>query len=184
MKHPDSLDMNLYQILSPALQFQNYIPLFLAKILQCFHFLGSVVFLVLPVYIDNAADRLGETKRRMDELKESPEITMGFIALGALGMAPLPIAKRAGTYFADKATAVMSNVPGPKKAIYLAGTKVKNIMFWAPRTGRMGLGLSIISYNDHVTLGIAVDEGLAPDPEVIIEGFLKEFSDLLTLAEG
>jgi hypothetical protein len=36
------------------------------------------------------------------------------------------------------------------------------------------LGVSILSYNGGVTLGVMTDEGLVPDPEKIIEGFYAE----------
>lgn len=57
-------------------------------------------------------------------------------------------------------------------------------MFWVPRSGQIGLGISIISYNGNVTIGIASDEGLMPDPEVLLEGFEDEFNALLDLVQS
>jgi hypothetical protein len=57
-------------------------------------------------------------------------------------------------------------------------------MFWVPRSGRIGLGVSILSYNDNVIVGIASDEGLMPDPEVLLEGFEDEFNHLLELVQS
>jgi hypothetical protein len=45
----------------------------------------------------------------------------------------------------------------------------------------VGLGISILSYDGKVTVGIASDEGLMPDPEVLLEGFEDEFNHLLDL---
>jgi hypothetical protein len=80
--------------------------------------------------------------------------------------------------FAAKTTAVMTNVPGPREELYLAGRAVREIFFWVPQSGRVGLGISIFSYAGHVRLGLASDTGLVPDPELIVEGFHEEFEEL------
>ena len=55
-------------------------------------------------------------------------------------------------------------------------------MFWVPQSGRLGMGVSILSYAGHVRLGLITDEGLVPDPETIIAGFHAEFDELLAFA--
>lgn len=144
----------------------------------------SLVFLSLPVHIEDPVLRLKEVKRRMDNLKKSPDAFVGFQILNALGLSPARIAKRAAQLFANKATAVLTNVPGPKKPLYFAGKKIANMMFWVPRTGNIGLGISIFSYDNKVTVGVACDEKLVPDPETILEGFEDDFNHLLELAES
>jgi hypothetical protein len=57
-------------------------------------------------------------------------------------------------------------------------------MFWVPRSGSIGLGISILSYDGKVTVGIASDEGRMPDPEVLLEGFEEEFNHLLDLVNS
>jgi hypothetical protein len=51
-----------------------------------------------------------------------------------------------------------------------------------PQSGRISLGISIISYNGRVWLGIATDEGLIPDPEAIISRFYLEYQELSSRA--
>ena len=55
-------------------------------------------------------------------------------------------------------------------------------MFWVPQSGRLGMGISIYSYNGQVTVGVITDEGLVPDPERITEYFGAEFRLLADLA--
>jgi hypothetical protein len=55
-------------------------------------------------------------------------------------------------------------------------------MFWVPQSGRLGLGVSILSYAGGVSLGVATDVGLVPDPEAILDGFRDEFRDLAARA--
>ena len=68
------------------------------------------------------------------------------------------------TVFATKATAVLTNVPGPPMPLFLAGSEIEDIMFWVPQSGRLGLGISILSYAGKVYVGVMTDAGLVPDP--------------------
>ena len=52
------------------------------------------------------------------------------------------------------------------------------MMFWVPQSGNIGLGISIISYDGQVTLGIVIDEKLVSAPERILDGFLSEVHSL------
>ncbi|HEX9371458.1 MAG TPA: WS/DGAT domain-containing protein, partial [Roseiflexaceae bacterium] len=141
----------------------------------------SLVFLALPVGVDDPLDRLFDLKERMEALKQSPEALVTFGILNAMGMAPNQLQGFGVSLFGAKATAVMTNVPGPRETIYLAGAPITGIMFWVPQSGRLGLGVSILSYAGQVSLGIATDAGLAPDPEQIIDGFHAEFQQLARL---
>lgn len=142
----------------------------------------GLVFLSLPVGVDDLIDRLFDVKKRMEEIKGSAEAVVAFGILNAIGMAPAEIEKLVVTIFGLKATAVMTNVPGPRETVYLAGAPIRGIMFWVPQSGHLGLGVSILSYAGQVTLGLATDAGLVPDPETIIAGFHAEFEELVELA--
>ncbi len=142
----------------------------------------SLVFLPLPIGKDDPLERLEAVRQKMDELKKSPEIPVAFTILKGIGMSPEELHDVLVKMFGAKATAVLTNVPGPPIPLYLAGSKIKEIMFWVPQSGRVSLGLSIISYAGKVWLGVASDVGLVPDPETIIEGFYKEYDTFLELA--
>lgn len=141
----------------------------------------GLVFLSLPVGIGDSLDCLFELKARMDEIKNSPEAIVAFGILNAIGMSPAEIEDVVVRIFGLKATAVMTNVPGPRQTLYLAGQPIRDVMFWVPQSGRLGLGVSIMSYDGEVRLGVATDAGLIPDPDAIIAGFHEEFQGLLEL---
>lgn len=144
----------------------------------------SLVFLKLPVYLEDPILRLKEVKRRMDKLKVSADPYVNFGLLSAIGFLPAKMAQKAAQFFGNKASGVMTNVPGPKKPLYFAGKKITNIMFWVPRSGTVGLGISILSYNGKVTIGIASDRGLMPDPETLLAGFEDEFNYLIDIVQS
>jgi hypothetical protein len=67
--------------------------------------------------------------------------------------------------------------------LYLAGAPINTVMAWVPQSGRIALGVSIISYNGKVWLGIATDKGLVPDPEAIIAFFNVEYKEMKSRAQ-
>ena len=149
------------------------------------HKLGNsfgLVFLTLPIGIVDPVQRLRAIKQEMDELKRSPEALVAFGLLNVMGFAPVEVERLGLRFFGSKATAVLTNVPGPREPLYLSGRKLDRVMFWVPQSGRLGLGISILSYAGGVMLGVATDAGLVADPEKIVEGFEREFKSLKTAA--
>lgn len=141
----------------------------------------GLVVMALPIGIAEPLERLVVVKQRMDELKDSPEAVVGFTILQAMGMAPTEVESMGVQFFASKASLVLTNVPGPRQKLYFAGSRIDSLMFWVPQSGRMGLGVSIISYAGEVLVGVITDAGLAPDPETIVEALHTEFEEMKAL---
>ena len=142
----------------------------------------GLVPLVLPVGLENPVARLFEVRHRMNELKGSYTALVAMSVLGVLGATPRQVQNEIQNYFARKATAVMSNVPGPQQPLYIAGSQLDQCMFWVPQSGDIGIGVSILSYNAGVQFGIVTDDALVRDPDNIINRFAPEFEKLVMLA--
>lgn len=142
----------------------------------------GLVFLDLPVGEANPVRRLERVADCMRQLKHSRRAIVAFGLLAALGMAPAPVQELALDLFSRKATAVATNVPGPQQPLYLAGRKLRDLMFWVPQTGSIGIGVSILSYDGEVHFGLIADARLIPDPQDVIRRFGEEFDKLLYLA--
>jgi hypothetical protein len=138
----------------------------------------GLVVLGMPVGISSPLPRLAAVKARMDRLKGSPEALATHALLRAMGWAPRPVENAGVWFFGIKASLVLTNVPGPRAPLRLAGAEVKRIMFWVPQSGRMGIGISIFSYAGNVTVGIIVDAGLVPDPEALVADLHAELRAL------
>jgi len=138
----------------------------------------GLVFLPLPVGLKDPIARLAVLKQRMDSIKDSREAVVAFGILTAAGFSPRQVENIIVDLFGKKGTAVMTNVPGPRKLLYLAGKPIRFIMFWVPQPGGLGLGISILSYKGEVLVGVATDAGLIPDPEEIVRGFQEEIKAL------
>jgi len=145
----------------------------------------GLVFLDLPVGEANPLRRLERVAASMRELKRSRQAALTFGLLAAVGMAPVALQRMALEMFSRKATTVATNVPGPQMPLYLAGCEVKELMFWVPQNGTIGMGLSILSYNGRVHFGLIADAKRVPDPEPIVQRFVREFEKLalITLME-
>lgn len=135
--------------------------------------------LSLPVYEANPFARLFLVRERMNELKNSyqPPLTLGLLA--AVGVAPKMVQQQFLDILAAKASAVMTNVPGPKQPLYLAGARLDQVMVWVPQSGDIGIGVSILSYNDKVQFGMVTDRHFVADPEAITPLFEAEFEKML-----
>lgn len=141
----------------------------------------GLVFLPLPIGVDGSYRRLVAVHRRMDEIKRSRDGAVSFGLLSATGMAPEPLERRIVDLFSAKGTAVMTNVPGPPKTVYLAGTPVRTVLVWAPTSGHIGMSVSIFSYRGEVTVGLMTDAGLVPDPSSITTELERELRALSRL---
>jgi WS/DGAT/MGAT family acyltransferase len=144
----------------------------------------GLVLLPVPVGIEDRRSRLGEVHRRMAEIKESPEGAIGYGLLGVLGATPAAIEQRLLDLFSATGSAVMTNVPGPRQLVYLAGTPVRGVLVWAPTSGGVSMSVSIFSYAGEVTVGVMADRGLVPDPDQIVAAFGREVTALLAPAEA
>lgn len=146
------------------------------------HQLGNrfgLVPLVLPIGIANPVQRVYAVRRRMNELKGSYQPVLAFGVLAIAGLLVKPVQHALLNLFAKKATAVMTNVPGPKEPLKFCGATLRQTMFWVPQSGDIGMGVSILSYGGGVQFGLITDSTLCPDPEAIIERFAPEFEKLL-----
>jgi WS/DGAT/MGAT family acyltransferase len=142
----------------------------------------GLVPLVLPIGIANPIERLFAVRARMSELKGSFQPVMAFGLLSVAGLLIKPVQHAMLNIFARKATAVMTNVPGPAEALKFCGSTVEKVMFWVPQSGDIGMGVSILTYAGRVQFGLITDAGLCPDPEAIIANFAPEFEKLLVLS--
>ena len=139
----------------------------------------GLVFLELPVGIQNPLERVFEVHAAMAALKSSyqPVLTLGLMA--ALGRMPGSVEAAAIDLLSTKASAVATNVPGPQHPMYLAGKRISRLIFWVPQSGDIGLGISILSYAGQVQFGLIADYKRVPDPARVTAKFHEEFEKVV-----
>ena len=145
------------------------------------HELGNsfaLVFVELPVSPPTARERLATVKAHMDAVKESAEPAVVFGILQSIGRAPMWAHRLVVTMFSQKASGVMTNVPGPTEPLHIVGAPVTTLMFWVPQAGDIGLGISLLSLNGSVRVGVTTDAAFVADPSALARAFEEEFAAL------
>lgn len=142
----------------------------------------GLVFASLPVGERHPLARLYAVHRDMEALKHSSQALVAFWLLTAMGLLPGVVEQQAIELFTTKASAVISNVPGPPEPLYVAGVRIERQFFWVPQAGSIGVGVSLLTYNGLVHFGVIADRQLIPHPEHITARFVGEFEHLLLQA--
>lgn len=139
----------------------------------------SLVFLKLAVATEGVLKQLCETKARMDEVKTSGEpLSTAAVMMLSNELCPEFLIRRINTFVAQKASCVLSNVPGPQHLLTVSGYPIKYMTFWPPQRDNIGLGLSIYTYAGKVIVGVQSDAALLSDPEVITEEFRNALNEM------
>jgi diacylglycerol O-acyltransferase / wax synthase len=138
----------------------------------------ALVLLELPLADLPPAERLRQVRSAMDKIKDSIEAPLSYGFLEAMGSMPRRFEERLIGFFTDKASLVVTNVPGPREPLTFAGAPIEGVLVWAPCSGSIGLTVSIFSYAGEVTTGFMADTALVPDPGVLARCFEQELGRL------
>jgi len=144
----------------------------------------GLVLVPMPVHCICPKQRLRQVRDNMLTLKQSYQAQVSYGLLDILGRGPDLLERRALEILSRKASAVMTNVPGPRNPLYLCGARLAQPMFWVPQTGEVGVGLSIFSYDGSVQFGLISDKQLIRDPGAVTDSFVVAFNELRDLALG
>lgn len=142
----------------------------------------GLVVLGLPVGIEDPVERTLEVKRRMDAIKHGHEGAISYGILELMGHTPAAVEGRLIDYFSAKGSMVLTNVPGPRRPLSVAGTRLAGVLVWAPSSGSIGMSVSIFSYAGKVTVGFLTDAGLVPDPGSLADATRAEILGLARYA--
>ncbi|NLT06128.1 MAG: wax ester/triacylglycerol synthase family O-acyltransferase [Solirubrobacterales bacterium] len=138
----------------------------------------ALILLSLPVGVADRRARLLAVRERMNAIKDSHEAPISYGILTAIGRTPPAVEDRLIGFFTDKASMVVTNVPGPREPVGFAGVPVEGVLVWAPCSGGLGMTVSIFSYAGAVTAGFMTDAALVPDPGALADGFDRELHAL------
>jgi diacylglycerol O-acyltransferase len=138
----------------------------------------GLAFVPLPVSEPAVARRLTAVHTAMGTVKATGEGMVTSRALSVMGHTPMAVEQKFLDLFAGRATAVVTNIAGPREEVSLAGVPLSGFTAWVPSTGPVGVGLSICSYAGRLMLGVAVDEALVPDSEALLTALSQEVTAL------
>jgi diacylglycerol O-acyltransferase len=140
-----------------------------------------VVMLSMPLGISEPRDVIDELHRRTTRLKHSVEPMLAFGFQRVIAESPSAVARRVTEFFTSKTIGQLSNVPGPRVAVTMAGARVRSVLGWVPTSGDQPLGVCLFSYDGTVNVGVATDTRMIPDPlhfVELVERHLAEIAEI------
>lgn len=138
----------------------------------------GIVFVRLPVGEPDRWRRLRAVTARTTRLTGSAEAGATYVVLQLVGVLPRPVRRLAAGLLGRSASAVVTNVPGPRERLTIGPGVVEDVAFWVPTVGRVGLGVSLFSYAGTLTVGVAADERLDLDPGGLAAAIQDEIAAL------
>lgn len=79
---------------------------------------------------------------------------------------------------------IVSNVPGPKTPLFLAGARVDELYPLGPVVDSVALNVTVMSYGAHVHVGVVADRDAVADVDDIVRGMEQELLQLKKAAEA
>ncbi|WP_235026827.1 WS/DGAT domain-containing protein [Dietzia lutea] len=143
----------------------------------------TLVLMRLPLGIDDPEELLDAITTSMTRVRYSLEPHVTFATILTVAAAPGPVARAVIDLFANKTVGQLTSVPGPAGPVSLGGSTVDGILGWVPMSGDQALGICIFSYDGTVTVGIATDAELIPEPGEVAGRIEEQFAELAGRAD-
>jgi len=125
-------------------------------------------------------EAMNEAKLQMDVLPAEAIAELAQVAPPLAATAAMRLQSR--LRLADRMTlpmnVVISNVPGPRHALYFAGAKMTNYIPVSMITDDMGLNITVHSYLDRLEFGLIADRELVPDLWDLVDLHIDEIAVL------
>ena len=79
---------------------------------------------------------------------------------------------------------IISNVPGPRESLYLAGAEMLDYFPVSAITDGQGMNVTVVSYRDHLDFGLIACRELVPDLDRFEAAFKASLEELVSRAES
>jgi len=144
----------------------------------------GTISIQLPVGIADGAERARLLAAAMTEGIDSGEALMQYKSLSSFHKMPQGLLVRMFRSQAHKLSGIISNLPGPKKPGYLAGSTVRSWLFWVVAAQLAGshLGVSVTHYVNEIRLGLTLPANAGYHADELIAEMVAEIEQLAASA--
>ena len=139
----------------------------------------SLVRFPVPVGIVDPAERMVEIRRRCAAVKNDPALPFTNAIAGALNLLPRSFIGGMLKHI----DFIASNVPGIPVPLYLTGARVSRFYAFGPTIGA-AVNVTLMSYCGTCYVGVNVDTGAVPDPDVMMDCLRRGFDEVLAVDAG
>jgi WS/DGAT/MGAT family acyltransferase len=142
----------------------------------------AALLVLLPVEIEDPAERLAATHRRIGELRDAHEVeaVAGLVELAdhePFSLVSLLV--RTALRLPQRAiTAVTTNVPGPREQLYIVGRPIREILPYVPIGERLRVGVAAFTYGGQAAFGVTTDFASIPEADDIARWVAEEITAL------
>ncbi len=143
----------------------------------------ALVLVPLPHGPAGFPDRLAAVHRAVARIRDSWEPALTYAISRGIALSPTPVGTALNRFFGAKAVGVLTDVPGPRRRMALAGAPVTGMVGWAPTSMRQALTVTIFSYAGAVTFGFGTDRAVVPDADALVTALRQELAAALPAAE-
>ena len=146
----------------------------------------SMMLPLLPVDLSDPLARLTAVHDRLAELKVSKEAEAGAAMTELARHEPFPPIswgiRLAARLPQRNIVTVTTNVPGPRRPLYLLGHRMQEILPYVPIAVRLRTGIAILTYCDQVVFGITADYDSAPEVGLLATAIDEALAELVDAA--
>jgi diacylglycerol O-acyltransferase len=151
----------------------------------------SMMIVPIPTNVEDPRERLLTAHETLKSAKERHRALPANLLTDATSFIPPAVHARAsrltmelGGRLAPPLNLVISNVPGPREPLYLAGAQLQAHFPVSVVTDGVGLNMTVMSYRDHVDFGLVGDRNLMGDAWPLMEGLERSLDELCELICG
>jgi len=138
----------------------------------------------LPVGASTPPARLAAATAAFRALKQGVEPALTVAAFRLLGLLPSRLRGAVWARLTRRVSLTFSNVPGPVRAVAIAGRPVTGIACLVPTAGSVGASVGVFSYDGCVTLGVYGDAAVLPRGAAgLADALVRELDALCALGE-
>ena len=152
--------------------------------------LVSSIVAELPTDCDDPLERVQRCRDAMQAAKQQLDLVPADAIMRAtdvtspvIATAAVRLMARLSDRFNLPINVVISNVPGPREPLYLAGAKLDAYIPVSTISNGIGLNITVHSYEDRLDFGLVADRDLVPDLWDLVDLHLAEI-DVLFAAAG
>eukprot|EP00177_Eucheuma_denticulatum_P008634 GFKZ01015711.1.p1 GENE.GFKZ01015711.1~~GFKZ01015711.1.p1 ORF type:complete len:343 (+),score=39.49 GFKZ01015711.1:497-1525(+) len=138
----------------------------------------------IPVHLDSPADRLIYCTKKMRQLKRGYQPYLASIAMAQLLALPTRLRRKAWHCLGSSATALFSNVAGPREVLRIGGIDVPSVYFFPPPNVQVAVDFGIFSYAGNVYIGAAGDANRLSHPQKLVDLFVEQVKGISELGEA
>jgi diacylglycerol O-acyltransferase / wax synthase len=145
----------------------------------------SMMIVPIPTDVADPRERLMTAHETLKSAKERHRALPANLLTDATSFIPPAVHARAsrltmelGGRVAPPLNLVISNVPGPREPLYLAGAQLQANFPVSVITDGVGLNMTVMSYRDHVDFGLVGDRNLMGDAWPLMDGLERSLDEL------